>query len=354
MLAQKPFTFTDIQESLRINSAHLSYHINAMRELLSQTEDGRYFPSTFGDATLSLMHGVEENEYLHRGKQSREKVGIGLLLLAVMLLVVSCPAFLFSLVAGPFFPVYSVVVEPLGMSDQTASVEHGSFSLYCVKESSAFYSSESAGSVFLGSNNEDASYCVGFTTKMEITTRWLILDPSRVFQVGYYWLSSEEKGFQDGDYVTTFVYTEDKAPHSVIEKTCGYRSVRSDARPRSRTMPMRELEFSMPYVTPSRQDKIVGIQYYIPPWVEDVGMGNARDRGITLPRAYRNEYVFRLTIYTNSTVEPDVMPISLVLVRKESPFIGSLRIDSLTIGGCAVLLSFALLMTALRTGTRIL
>ncbi len=59
MLADKPMTFMQMVETLGVSTSHLTYHLEALGELLSKSED-MYYLSTFGDATVSAMKGVEE------------------------------------------------------------------------------------------------------------------------------------------------------------------------------------------------------------------------------------------------------------------------------------------------------
>jgi len=60
MIAQKPLSYSEILETLTVDSGHLSYHLERLGELIVHTKDGKYMPSTFGVAALRLMNGVEE------------------------------------------------------------------------------------------------------------------------------------------------------------------------------------------------------------------------------------------------------------------------------------------------------
>jgi len=60
MLSEKPLSFTEILNTLSINSAQLSFHIRSLRELTTQTENDKYALSTFGRAACFLMGKVEE------------------------------------------------------------------------------------------------------------------------------------------------------------------------------------------------------------------------------------------------------------------------------------------------------
>ena len=60
MLAEKPKTFSQILEELGVSSSHLTYHLENLGELVSKMEDGKYRLSTFGQAAVLAMRGVEE------------------------------------------------------------------------------------------------------------------------------------------------------------------------------------------------------------------------------------------------------------------------------------------------------
>jgi len=61
MLAHKALTFSEILETLTIDSGHLSYHLESLGDLTARSKDGKYKLSSFGVAAMRLMSGVEEN-----------------------------------------------------------------------------------------------------------------------------------------------------------------------------------------------------------------------------------------------------------------------------------------------------
>lgn len=69
MLADKPLTFSEIQESLAIDSGHLSYHLESLGELVAHAQDGKYRLSSIGTAAVKLMGGVEEHRPETPGKR---------------------------------------------------------------------------------------------------------------------------------------------------------------------------------------------------------------------------------------------------------------------------------------------
>ena len=60
MLFESPKSFSEMQETFRIESSHLTYHLETLKELIYKTGDGRYKLSTFGEAAVTTMSKVEE------------------------------------------------------------------------------------------------------------------------------------------------------------------------------------------------------------------------------------------------------------------------------------------------------
>jgi DNA-binding transcriptional ArsR family regulator len=60
MLSENPRNFSTILEALGISSSHLTYHLENLGELVTKMEDGKYKLSTFGEAAVTTMKGVEE------------------------------------------------------------------------------------------------------------------------------------------------------------------------------------------------------------------------------------------------------------------------------------------------------
>lgn len=61
LLSDGPKTFTEILERINVDSSHLSYHLDSLKELVKK-ENGKYALSDFGRAATSLMSVVEEPE----------------------------------------------------------------------------------------------------------------------------------------------------------------------------------------------------------------------------------------------------------------------------------------------------
>jgi DNA-binding transcriptional ArsR family regulator len=60
VLSQGSRTFTDLQSAFKVNGAVLTYHLDAMKELICKTEDGKYSLSTMGEGAIALMERVED------------------------------------------------------------------------------------------------------------------------------------------------------------------------------------------------------------------------------------------------------------------------------------------------------
>lgn len=310
MLGEGPLTFTEMQEPLKINSAHLSYHLNAMRELLNQTESGEYFLSTFGEATLSLMHWVEGTEEIRPIIQRRKKMGLGFALLVSMLIVAGIPTATHLIINPVGFPIGAFTVESLTPSDYTVTVENNSFALSL---DTAFVNDQ--GQVQISKRE------VLCSTKVEIRTKWLKLDPNRIVgeSTTHYWSRIDEDGLPTGEYALYLVYRK-SYPFNETEIMYGWRSIREDWEPQ--------------------------VVWYPPG-------GDVRPRIYVfidggpppLPESFLNEYSFRLVVYTNASIGPDEIPARFKLIYKNAMFIGSLRIDPPAIGYGMILLPFALLIS---------
>jgi hypothetical protein len=60
MLGIKPMSFMEMVEELGVSSPNLTYHLESLGELISKMENDKYRLSSFGDATVCAMQGIEE------------------------------------------------------------------------------------------------------------------------------------------------------------------------------------------------------------------------------------------------------------------------------------------------------
>jgi hypothetical protein len=219
------------------------------------------------------------------------------LTLFLMLVLMGTPTLINILFFNPpnLFPFYSSEIVPVEVSDHTTTVEKGRFS----------------------------SQFETFTTGVEVKTKPFNLDASQIVEVDYYWLSMDKNGFPFGDYYAGLEYGEENSNKTVDEMGYSIRLIYSEGVSQIRD---NEHEYRFPSPAPA-----FGIH------------------GFQLPKAFQNEYVFKLVAYTNATVKPDESIARFVLVYKykSSITIMGYRINLETIGYTALLLPFALLAIAL-------
>jgi len=60
MLSAGPRSFSEMQGAFKIESPHLTYHLESLGHLIFKTDDGKYALSSFGEVAASMMRGVEE------------------------------------------------------------------------------------------------------------------------------------------------------------------------------------------------------------------------------------------------------------------------------------------------------
>jgi len=93
MLNEKPRSFSEILAELKIESAHLTYHLETLRELLHKDENGKYALSFVGEAAVSMMYRVEEvpkpsrfPRLMSKLKRREIKYGLAFTLVAILIL----------------------------------------------------------------------------------------------------------------------------------------------------------------------------------------------------------------------------------------------------------------------------
>ncbi len=97
MLDEKEYTYTEILNTLGLDTGHLNFYLEGLGELVTKTEEGRYRLSEFGKAAVALMAGVEETENNRplRGKvwRSKRRMAVAVEVLAVVALVAAALVF---------------------------------------------------------------------------------------------------------------------------------------------------------------------------------------------------------------------------------------------------------------------
>lgn len=84
MLNKQELPFTTMEETLSLSSSHLTYHLDALKELVTKTENG-YKLSVFGQAAVEMIEKVEDPPQEH-DKRSLKYKQISTILLAITLL----------------------------------------------------------------------------------------------------------------------------------------------------------------------------------------------------------------------------------------------------------------------------
>jgi hypothetical protein len=89
MLGSKTMTFMELVEELGISTPNLTYHLESLGELITKMDNGQYKLSTFGQASVSAMKGVEDvhgAEPKRRLSAFKERAVLGVMLIAIVLL----------------------------------------------------------------------------------------------------------------------------------------------------------------------------------------------------------------------------------------------------------------------------
>lgn len=86
MLQDNELAFSQILETLSMDSGHLSYHLESLGDLVTRSPEGKYRLSSFGLAAVKLMGGVEEH-HPPRVSKSKNRVDMALKILSLALAV---------------------------------------------------------------------------------------------------------------------------------------------------------------------------------------------------------------------------------------------------------------------------
>lgn len=114
ILSSEAQTFSDLQKQFKIESSHLTYHIDGLGNLLYKTEDGKYALSSLGEAAVSMMRNVEEPPttlrfpFIHsaRARAVASSLSIGSILTGITLLAVGLFASFYQVTQ--FYPPHLV------------------------------------------------------------------------------------------------------------------------------------------------------------------------------------------------------------------------------------------------------
>lgn len=116
ILSGGPQSFSELQRVFKIESSHLTYHLEGLGNLLLKTEDGKYGLSSLGEAAVSMMRQVEEppkTPLQFRFPSRKWKLLLGALLIGMVLL-----STLFYLEYQGLSAQYSTLREEQGLLEQ--------------------------------------------------------------------------------------------------------------------------------------------------------------------------------------------------------------------------------------------
>ena len=150
MLRDNELAFSQILETLSMDSGHLSYHLEGLGDLVTRSPEEKYRLSSFGLAAVKLMSGVEEHHPPGVSK-SRSRVDVAFkifsLLLAVALLSMSVYAVNLTTQADGELAstAISIVLSanqnfsyPVSLTYQSKSTESRGFSVEIVDPGDSF------------------------------------------------------------------------------------------------------------------------------------------------------------------------------------------------------------------------
>ena len=151
MLQDNELAFSQILETLSMDSGHLSYHLEGLGDLVTRSPEGKYRLSSFGLAAVKLMSGVEEHHPPGVSK-SRSRVDVAFkifsLVLAVALLSMSVYAVNLTTQAdGELASVNAIPIVlsanqnfsyPVSLTYQSSSTESRGFSVEILDPGNSF------------------------------------------------------------------------------------------------------------------------------------------------------------------------------------------------------------------------
>lgn len=97
MLSEGAKSFSEMEEVFKIESSHLTYHLENLGDLLFKTKNGKYALSSFGEAATSMMYQVEEKPVRERDAKKFTFCISLKQLVALLLLVIIVVAGVFGL-----------------------------------------------------------------------------------------------------------------------------------------------------------------------------------------------------------------------------------------------------------------
>jgi hypothetical protein len=156
MLADKPLAYSEILEILNIDSGHLSYHLENLGDLTVHSSNGQYRLSSFGDAAVKLMGGVEEQKNTKtNGKNTTKSTlkKIYPIILALALIGASFHLVTYSRVTSTWFTSSEHLLYPLYTNVPLNLSPNETCELFVTIEYNQFTTSKRAGGLSGGYQN---------------------------------------------------------------------------------------------------------------------------------------------------------------------------------------------------------
>jgi DNA-binding transcriptional ArsR family regulator len=169
MLSEKSRSFSEMLEAFKIESSHLTYHLDALGVLVSKTPDGKYRLSLIGEAATSMMYQVEEipKTPLHVPLlHTKSKVLFALLMVGLVL-----SAGVMGYALG--YAIYTPQIAGLQEEISTLKADY-----YTLLKSLATYSEVTYGQLRLTVNLKKAVFAIG--ERVNVTLRLTNIGPENV------------------------------------------------------------------------------------------------------------------------------------------------------------------------------
>jgi len=190
MLAKEPQVFSEILESLSIDSGHLNYHLESLGDLIRRTSDGKYGLSSVGVAAVRLMSGVEEHPPTPRSSPGKTALNAATRILSVLLILALIPSSLFfityiEVAENPYktdtSPAYALTILPNQTFEYFIIINYTQKPLCTIAANTYFYKEETPPKKGITSwDRVSFSYRIfigPFNKTTTISTNEMILDP---------------------------------------------------------------------------------------------------------------------------------------------------------------------------------
>ncbi len=131
ILSKGPTSYSDLLTEFKIQSSHLNYHLEGLRNLVCKTEDGRYALSDQGKTACLMMEGIHGNRFNPKANHIVRKRVFRLGKYPVPLWAIAVPMILMISSGVLGYYLYSHFTVPLNINEPIEIVSYPSqWSLY--------------------------------------------------------------------------------------------------------------------------------------------------------------------------------------------------------------------------------